>query len=147
MIRIRRVLGKITLSSMGQILCYLRGHKNLYNSREYLLGHSATSKLRHCSHASSLSIMVSSKRNERIVKLEYIKQMKIRTRILKSHYYKHKKSQTNSHEPISVSQRLLVIILLQATLSLINMAFVFPTLHLGLLADILGISLKACRHM
>lgn len=33
------------------------------------------------------------------------------------------------------------------TLSLINMAFLFPTLHLGLLADILGISLKACRHI
>ena len=33
------------------------------------------------------------------------------------------------------------------TLSLINVAFLFPTLHLGLLADILRISLSACRHI
>ena len=31
------------------------------------------------------------------------------------------------------------------TLSLINMAFLFPTIHLSLLADILGISLKTCQ--
>ena len=33
------------------------------------------------------------------------------------------------------------------TLSLINMAFLFPTMNLSLLGDILGISLKACRRI
>ena len=41
-------------------------------------------------------------RNECIAKSEYIKQMKIRTRILKSHYYKHKKSRTNRRSSYSM---------------------------------------------